>query len=1131
MGTSLTALQAGSTRYVYVAAIEGFPNLLTNHGSEDLGAAWDEHVDFINTTALPGLFVDLRNEQELDPWRPFGSGGSCTLRVVKNSADIGEIADKLGVWMGRTSGGAQTYLTASIDRDAMTIDVADTSDFDASGTAYIGNECFAYSGVTATSFTGCTRGMYSPFPSGGAFDPERYSRHHRVSDAPYGSTSRPQVTQYRRVWNGAWVGVWAHRIVGSTLDTKTEAQLVFAGQIGAYGDEPSGLTIIHVDHVLDVVKRASLMRDQYRAKVERGCTLIAGTHFSIEDRVTAAGVLQGAHLDVKTSGSSGAYEIDAGFYTADQIVAKLNEWLAAMYAAATINGIHSFEIVGSLPSLYLKHTHEFPAAIAGEDTLINIVAPIHVAEFFGAPPPPPGIPVMFGSLAGVSEPVGGPTQRAYFSFTPIKAVSISSTIQTRLFLLEETGQFFDNSSYLPTKFASYDNGTDPVGVFMLDRKSIIVGYVDSGELVNAQYVYEGVGTSVNPVGVFTSGVELVQIAVIGGMKRSELIKRLLHDTGTPGYNTADDQLGFGLGLSLPFSICGDYIDLDADTMPGGDLPSSLWIVKPVDFTKLMLGDFIISGIQLTWLNGVMRLNQFRTPTVAAATLTLTEDNKAEPAGQDRNQRPTTEVDPGLAKPIVKIAFDFDPFKDDFVGTSVLEDVDALDGASVGEPETVYVRSLGQGDESAAALLELLPLFYARWLPYMSRPQHKVTRSIDARSFEGHGVGEIAIFTDDHARDPSTGERGVSARPALVIGHRYNPGGYQTPGANGQLGRPADMVGEVDLLVEPDNRGTIWSPSAEVDETVTGGGFTAGYNNGVPSIRCKAHSHSAAVQAVDASHFVAGDQIYITEIDPAGAPLQYGRTVISVSTNDIELSSTLAAFDTAKKYRVTSRAYATAVATQQTDAYQADDADSRIQNLAPPYHYALSGPTGVTVTEPAHTELAELDPTGICAGDGVALDTGYHLALAKTVNNFIDHKSAQQGPNLTGIVIDFPSSIGSPDFTLVAMQRRYFGKATIGGLVRRLLTIAPWLRATSGTSEVRVTLSPYRPRGDTFEDVVWSQPYSQVTFSSSTSTWATATSQDLDLRYLDAEGCCWIGIELAENAETRCIAQCRVKERT
>lgn len=53
-----------------------------------------------------------------------------------------------------------TTLTANVSNAATTLPVADTTNFANAGAVLIGSEIITYTGKTATSFTGCTRGQY-----------------------------------------------------------------------------------------------------------------------------------------------------------------------------------------------------------------------------------------------------------------------------------------------------------------------------------------------------------------------------------------------------------------------------------------------------------------------------------------------------------------------------------------------------------------------------------------------------------------------------------------------------------------------------------------------------------------------------------------------------------------------------------------------------------------------------------------------------------------------------------------------------------------------------------------------------------------------------------------------------------
>jgi len=92
-----------------------------------------------------------------------------TFRIVKDS-DLGNSGYKLNLldyndYINRVinqEDEINTTTTSTTHTDSVTtITVASTSGFDSAGTIVIGNETITYTGVTSTTFTGCTRGASS----------------------------------------------------------------------------------------------------------------------------------------------------------------------------------------------------------------------------------------------------------------------------------------------------------------------------------------------------------------------------------------------------------------------------------------------------------------------------------------------------------------------------------------------------------------------------------------------------------------------------------------------------------------------------------------------------------------------------------------------------------------------------------------------------------------------------------------------------------------------------------------------------------------------------------------------------------------------------------------------------------
>ena len=266
MGTTLDALTASANtgfRLGYVIAIEGYIYLLSTESSGAVGA-WEGEAGSDWADALAGLTIQWSQSQRVHPWEPFSSNGSSVTLLVQDVDGL----DTFGKDVANREGGVSTRATVDHTPSVGTITVQSTSAFAASGAAYVGPEAFAYTGKTATTFTGCTRGRYSPFQTESA---GRFSRYHRATVTLEGpdplSVPATLVRDKPTTWKGRWVAIYVHRIVGSTWDVKSQAHLVFAGQIASVADTADGRTAIVVEDVRRKIVDTVVMREQWRARI------------------------------------------------------------------------------------------------------------------------------------------------------------------------------------------------------------------------------------------------------------------------------------------------------------------------------------------------------------------------------------------------------------------------------------------------------------------------------------------------------------------------------------------------------------------------------------------------------------------------------------------------------------------------------------------------------------------------------------------------------------------------------------------------------------------------------------------------------------------------------------------------
>ena len=91
---------------------------------------------------------------------PGGGTVTATYQINTGSTDYtAGVGFGAGYWGGTQIGVATTVSTGTTSNSATTINASSTTGFTANGTILIGQEIVTYTGKTATSFTGCTRGQ------------------------------------------------------------------------------------------------------------------------------------------------------------------------------------------------------------------------------------------------------------------------------------------------------------------------------------------------------------------------------------------------------------------------------------------------------------------------------------------------------------------------------------------------------------------------------------------------------------------------------------------------------------------------------------------------------------------------------------------------------------------------------------------------------------------------------------------------------------------------------------------------------------------------------------------------------------------------------------------------------------
>lgn len=1118
MGDTLTRLKADrGINVAFVLAIEGYPFLITDNDTSAAVTAWSAHADW--SKALPGLRIESGYEQSIEPLGTKLGVGNLSLSVEPEGDDT------FGTDVFDRGSGNETRLDADIDNDDTTVTVVDTSNFASSGEAYIGVECFAYSGTTSTTFTGVTRGKYSPFAIDGG---SRFGRQHRLPEVDGTVEIKPLVSSNPRVWRGKWVGLWLHRInPGGTWDVLAEAQLVYAGLIESVEDGERGETVIQTVDAKAKIKETVLFHEQYTGRVREGAYLRAPHTFTYYQRYESGGSVTENDADdlvIVESGASGANQIDEGWYTVTEIADFLQEWLASEASGGNVDGTMSFDPEhASNSGTRFRTTWEVPSGAS--DVRFRLGAPKNALALCG----------FTGNADYYENTIGTGVRDSDETPFRIMAGEHSSIIVsgTDVIEIERTeGTWINQREWLPAKFTAHADSISGAGLgdwgFLLIGDEMIMfgrnlgGGVFQDVLINDDFLALSHGLSDDTAisrRIDEDGDVVAKQFVLLAGAFDDLVTALLASTGTDGYNeSTHDSLGFGLCAAIPWDLLGSNWENAIASLPEASGTMFVRIEKPINLWGLIHSAFQLRSAHIVWRNQGLRVASWSSPVADLAEHTLTESNKALPADLRGKDRAITKQSNRTQVTRILIEHDYD-LQGQAQSRSKIIDAAAETDHGVQSLKTIRARSdygaeaVGLGQDT---IVNLIADLGSRTLPLISRPLAVMRRTIDSTLAEDVAPGDLVVVTDNHARDPSDGTRGLSGKPGIVLSHSYSW---------------EDGVGEVEIGFYDTDRKTIWSPSA----TFTGDNYSADTPSaGQSTITNTTHEYSTSSEDADAANFEANDEVMVIEVDPSdpASATSWNVTIGSQSGDDLVLDDNLAGIGTTSSdiYRVVSRAYSTAQATQRTDAYQADDADLQIQDLAQPYEYAaLAGNTaGFDALD--LSDLPERHATDYW-GDGVALSVGgVGDALARMTASLMNYKTALMGPWLSDTALS--ASGAAVAFRLVMMRPVFLGPAEYG-ILSRALEVAPFFRGDgSNDRTLRVTLSLHRPSGSSLAAITFTGPKSQAEFSRTSATWTTPSTEDLEIPHaVNANGIGWLTIEVEDGIETYGLGVCRAKELT
>ena len=658
------------------------------------------------------------------------------------------------------------------------------------------------------------------------------------------------------------------------------------------------------------------------------------------------------------------------------------------------------------------------------------------------------------------------------------------------------------------------------GCFLAKKTGTTLELLASGTFVEAMDGVQGISGFEQMYGVNVDDdsdvVTISQVAVFGGSLLTTML-RLLSSTGTLNYNNGTyDVLGEQNGAAIPYELLSTGFATDVQNLSVSSYPLIVVIAKPTKLTEVIGCELAARASTIVFKSGGLRLATWGVPTASTALHNLTEARKAEAEGSVSGQRtPSEETDDFVCTELTikynrSLSTGSSDGADSYRSTYTIKDRASEGDTGTSRQVTIAMRNTYAGEGMPEASIDSVITFLAGLMPMFSRPMRTLRRSIDLSLYTGAGPGDQVTLTDLFARDTSTGARGFTGKPGLIVSHVAKYGGRDG----------APMMGEVDIVMFPRDRVAPYSPCAQI----------ASYVVGTRVATCGASEHSDAMQASDVSHFDVADAVRWVEIDPVspGAP-DTGLDVVAArdtATNTITLTTGITGYTAAKTYRIISAGYTAAVATQKTDVYQADDADGLIVDLAQPYEYGWQTNTVATYTEEVPSaKRVELWAT-VSSGDGVPLDTGYERSVCRLVNNLASYRTAPRNPTLVRSVMQ---PAGTCIRTIIYRAPYCIGPGDLMNGTRAIY-IAPWFRSLTPGSPAVVQISLCRrpPIGtgliltNTLQpEYVLVGPYESFAWSTISNTWGQGAAYGFTVTSLHpGTGKGWIVIEATQNAQCR-----------
>jgi len=301
----VTYVSTGSGTLSYRVVIDGSPFEAVSHPS--MASAWPP-ASATAVTRVEGLKIaDARFSQKVDPVACKLDVGGLQISFVDINNAWSQLFDAEPT--------AVTWLTADVNATDATIPVLSTEGFEGSeGTIWIDGEAIAYTGLTSTTFPGCTRGAFSADSDAAQW--------HYISDGTRLQT--PEVTNWPTSWRERRVTIFRY---DDQDDPTGDGTQIYRG-VTSSDPHFDGLTwTISVDHVTSVLEQT------FGNDLNTPLSL-RGIHYTTQSPFH----MQWLQFSSATFVTAGTVDLTGYYETQEDFRDALNTALTASLAAATPAG-------------------------------------------------------------------------------------------------------------------------------------------------------------------------------------------------------------------------------------------------------------------------------------------------------------------------------------------------------------------------------------------------------------------------------------------------------------------------------------------------------------------------------------------------------------------------------------------------------------------------------------------------------------------------------------------------------------------------------------------------------------------------------------------------------------------------